>query len=43
MSASEIAKKASVTMVKIVFYIILYVIIAAIVQWLFTIFLLKME
>jgi small-conductance mechanosensitive channel len=40
-SKSEIAKKTSTTMVKIVFYIILYVIVAAIVQWLFTSFLLQ--
>ncbi|MEM2928600.1 MAG: mechanosensitive ion channel [Nitrososphaerota archaeon] len=35
------AKKTSTTMVKIVFYIVLYVVIAAVVQWLFTSFLLQ--
>ncbi|MEM1575835.1 MAG: mechanosensitive ion channel [Nitrososphaerota archaeon] len=35
------AKKTSTTMVKIVFYIVLYVVIAAIIQWLFTSFLLQ--
>ncbi|MEM3508900.1 MAG: mechanosensitive ion channel [Nitrososphaerota archaeon] len=41
MSKTEIAKKTSTTMVKIVFYIVLYVVIAAVVQWLFTSFLLQ--
>lgn len=36
LSKEEIAKRASTTVVRIVFYIVLYVIIAAIVQWIFT-------
>lgn len=40
-SKSEIAKNATTSMAKVVLYIVLYVVAAAIIQWLFTSFLLQ--
>ncbi len=40
MSGEEVAKKASAAMARIALYVVLYVIVAAIVQWIFTSFLL---
>ncbi|MEM2860110.1 MAG: hypothetical protein QXR40_05410, partial [Candidatus Bathyarchaeia archaeon] len=41
MNKSEVAKNATAAMAKVVLYIILYVVVAAIIQWLFTSFLLQ--
>jgi len=41
MNKSEVAKNATAAMTKVVLYIILYVVVAAVIQWLFTSFLLQ--
>ncbi len=42
MSKSDIAKKTTTSIVKLVIYIVLYVVAGAVIQWLFTDFLLKL-
>ncbi|MEM1537966.1 MAG: hypothetical protein QXR81_05520 [Candidatus Nezhaarchaeales archaeon] len=41
LSRSEVVRRATAAMVKAAFYVVLYVVVAAVIQWLFTSFLLR--